>query len=69
MVASGCAVLTTRRERRESATPWMKPARSPGDVQVQGVLSSAAERWPHIAISDSLVMADTAVRMVEGGCK
>eukprot|EP00873_Tetraselmis_striata_P011837 jgi/Tetstr1/432101/TSEL_021572.t1 len=32
------------------------------DPQVQGVLSSAAERWPHIHISDSLVMADTAVR-------
>lgn len=39
------------------------------DPQVQGVLTSAAERWPHIAISDSLVMADTAVRMVKAGCK
>jgi len=39
------------------------------DPQVQGVLSSAAERWPHVAISDSLVMADTAVRMAQGGCK
>lgn len=28
------------------------------DPQVQGVLSAAAERWPHIRISDSLVMAD-----------
>lgn len=37
-------------------------------LQVQGVLTSAAERWPHIAISDSLVMADTAVRMAQGGC-
>ena len=36
--------------------------------QVQGVLSSAAERWPHIHISDSLVMADRAVAMVEAGC-
>jgi quinolinate synthase len=39
------------------------------DPQVQGVLTSAAARWPHIAISDSLVMADKAVRMVEQGCK
>jgi hypothetical protein len=35
---------------------------------LQGVLSSAAERWPHIHISDSLVMADRAVKMVEAGC-
>lgn len=39
------------------------------DPEVQGLLTSAAEAWPHIAISDSLVMADKAVRMVEGGCK
>lgn len=39
------------------------------DPEVQGVLTSAAEQWPHIAISDSLVMADTAVRMAEAGCK
>ena len=38
------------------------------DPQVQGVLTSAAARWPHIAISDSLVMADKAVRMAEQGC-
>eukprot|EP00967_Tisochrysis_lutea_P096590 scaffold141576_cov22-Tisochrysis_lutea.AAC.1 len=38
------------------------------DPQVQGVLSSAAEHWPHIAISDSLVMADAAVKMAKGGC-
>lgn len=30
------------------------------DPQVQGVLSSAAARWPHIRISDSLVMAGAA---------
>eukprot|EP00850_Spirogloea_muscicola_P004376 SM000018S03741 [mRNA] locus=s18:1048945:1051009:- [translate_table: standard] len=40
------------------------------DPQVQGVLTAARRRWPHIAISDSLVMADGAVRMVEeGGCR
>lgn len=39
------------------------------DPQVQGVLTSAAERWPHVAISDSLVMADKAVKMAEAGCK
>jgi hypothetical protein len=39
------------------------------DPQVQGVLTSAGERWPHIAVSDSLVMADTAVRMAEAGCR
>eukprot|EP00887_Chlorella_sp_A99_P001402 scaffold8.g1402.t1 len=30
------------------------------DPEVQGVLSSAAERWPHVKVSDSLVMADGA---------
>lgn len=39
------------------------------DPQVQGVLTSAGERWPHVAISDSLVMADTAVGMAKAGCK
>ncbi|GFR43191.1 hypothetical protein Agub_g4183, partial [Astrephomene gubernaculifera] len=39
------------------------------DPEVQGVLSAAAESWPHIAISDSLVMADKAVRMAEQGCR
>lgn len=38
------------------------------DPQVQGVLTSAAARWPHIHISDSLVMADRAVKMAEQGC-
>ncbi|KAL3135700.1 hypothetical protein ABBQ38_006171 [Trebouxia sp. C0009 RCD-2024] len=38
------------------------------DPEVQGVLTSAAQRWPHIHISDSLVMADRAVKMVEEGC-
>eukprot|EP00879_Flechtneria_rotunda_P002104 GHRR01002285.1.p1 GENE.GHRR01002285.1~~GHRR01002285.1.p1 ORF type:complete len:676 (+),score=228.04 GHRR01002285.1:210-2237(+) len=38
------------------------------DPQVQGVLSAAAEAWPHIHISDSLVMADAAVKMAEAGC-
>jgi quinolinate synthase len=38
------------------------------DPQVQGVLTSAAEHWPHIKISDSLVMADGAVKMAEAGC-
>lgn len=37
------------------------------DVELQGVLTAAAERWPHIAISDSLAMADTAVKMSEEG--
>ncbi len=39
------------------------------DPQVQGVLTSAAQRWPNIHISDSLVMADSAVRMAEAGCQ
>ncbi|GLC33159.1 hypothetical protein PLESTM_000031000 [Pleodorina starrii] len=39
------------------------------DPEVQGVLSAAGELWPHVAISDSLVMADTAVRMAEAGCR
>lgn len=32
------------------------------------MLSAAAEQWPHIHISDSLVMADAAVRMAQAGC-
>jgi quinolinate synthase len=39
------------------------------DPQVQGVLTSAAALWPHINISDSLVMADAAVKMAEAGCR
>ena len=39
------------------------------DPEVQGVLTAAREQWPHIHISDSLVMADSAVRMAEQGCK
>eukprot|EP00249_Psilotum_nudum_P022551 c28560_g1_i1 orf=594-2804(-) len=39
------------------------------DPEVQGVLAAAQKIWPHIHISDSLVMADRAVRMAEGGCK
>jgi quinolinate synthase len=37
-------------------------------LQVQGVLAAAAESWPHIHISDSLVMADAAVKMAQAGC-
>jgi quinolinate synthase len=37
------------------------------DPELQGVLSSLD--WPHIQISDSLLMADAAVRMVEAGAK
>ena len=39
------------------------------DPEVQGVLAAAQGRWPHIHISDSLVMADSAVKMAEGGCQ
>ena len=35
------------------------------DVELQGILSSCS--WPHIRISDSLLMADTAVEMAEAG--
>ena len=38
------------------------------DPQVQGVLTSAGQQWPHVHISDSLVMADSAVKMAEAGC-
>jgi len=38
------------------------------DPEVQGVLTKAADEWEHIQISDSLVMADRAVKMVEQGC-
>ncbi|XP_071731716.1 quinolinate synthase, chloroplastic [Rutidosis leptorrhynchoides] len=39
------------------------------DPEVQGVLTSAQKLWPHIHISDSLVMADSAVTMAKAGCK
>lgn len=39
------------------------------DPEVQGVLVAAQKEWPHIHISDSLVMADRAVKMAEAGCK
>lgn len=39
------------------------------DPEVQGVLTAAQKQWPHIHISDSLVMADTAVKMAKAGCQ
>ncbi|KAH9776440.1 Quinolinate synthase [Citrus sinensis] len=39
------------------------------DPEVQGVLTAAQKYWPHIYISDSLVMADTAVKMAKAGCQ
>lgn len=39
------------------------------DPEVQGVLAAAKSLWPHIHISDSLVMADRAVKMADQGCK
>lgn len=38
------------------------------DPEVQGILTAAQNLWPHIHISDSLVMADSAVKMAEAGC-
>ncbi|KAL0441094.1 UNVERIFIED_CONTAM: Quinolinate synthase, chloroplastic [Sesamum radiatum] len=38
------------------------------DPEVQGVLTAAQKLWPHIHISDSLVMADSAVKMAKAGC-
>ena len=37
------------------------------DVELQGLLTAAMKRWPHIHISDSLVMADRAVSMAQSG--
>ncbi|KAL5064564.1 hypothetical protein RYX36_026301 [Vicia faba] len=39
------------------------------DPEVQGILTAAQKQWPHIHISDSLVMADSAVKMAKAGCK
>ncbi|CAA7030855.1 unnamed protein product [Microthlaspi erraticum] len=39
------------------------------DPEVQGVLTAAQKHWPHIHISDSLVMADAAVNMAKAGCQ
>lgn len=38
------------------------------DAEVQGVLTAAKASWPHIAISDSLAMADAAVAQARAGC-
>lgn len=38
------------------------------DPEVQGVLAAAKESWPHIHISDSLAMADAAIKMAKAGC-
>ncbi len=60
---SGAFFATALRPRPNHATPdLLQP-------QVQGVLSAAAGRWPHVHISDSLVMADAAVKMAEAGCR
>lgn len=37
------------------------------DAELQGVLAACS--WPHIFISDSLAMADAAVRMADAGCE
>ncbi|KAE8686228.1 Quinolinate synthase [Hibiscus syriacus] len=39
------------------------------DPEVQGILTASQKEWPHIHISDSLVMADSAVKMAKSGCK
>ncbi|CAL0325324.1 unnamed protein product [Lupinus luteus] len=39
------------------------------DPEVQGILTAAQKQWPHIHISDSLVMADSAVEMAKSGCQ
>ena len=39
------------------------------DAQVQGVLAAARKQYEHVFISDSLVMADAAVKMVDAGCE
>ncbi|GAV65144.1 NadA domain-containing protein/SufE domain-containing protein [Cephalotus follicularis] len=39
------------------------------DPEVQGILTAAQKHWPHIHISDSLVMADSAVKMAQAGCQ
>ncbi|MEM9068305.1 MAG: quinolinate synthase NadA [Myxococcota bacterium] len=37
------------------------------DPELQGVLSACD--WPHIGVSDSLVMADRGIKMAEAGCR
>ena len=32
-------------------------------------MTRAAKVWPHVHISDSLVMADSAVKMADAGCE
>lgn len=39
------------------------------DPEVQGILTASQKQWPHIHISDSLVMADSAVKMAKAGCQ
>ena len=37
------------------------------DAELQGILTAAKQHWPHIHISDSLVMADKAAQMADAG--
>jgi hypothetical protein len=66
----GCAVATLQIEHKSTTRGHvLTPRPRVWKLQVQGVLSAAAEQWPHIHISDSLVMADAAVKMAEAGCR
>ncbi|XP_048443899.1 quinolinate synthase, chloroplastic-like [Pyrus x bretschneideri] len=39
------------------------------DPEFQGILTAAQKHWPHIHISDSLVMADSAMTLAKAGCE
>ena len=39
------------------------------DPEVYAVLTATQKYWPHIYISDSLVMVDIAVKMARVGCQ
>ena len=60
---------STQQSGQEASDPCKNTGAANLPLLAQGVLSSAAEQWPHIHISDSLVMADRAVAMAEAGCK
>ena len=39
------------------------------DAELQGALYAAAADWPHVHVSDSLMMADAAITMAEAGVR
>ncbi|KAJ6743912.1 QUINOLINATE SYNTHETASE A [Salix purpurea] len=72
-------ILVAERDGKKDFDPFPSLVISSDGIQAKGSYAEAQARylfpdeskkhWPHIHISDSLVMADSAVKMAEAGCK